>query len=248
MNVHLFGTSITIYMALMVFFIYGFLGWISEVAYQTIRQKRFVNRGFLTGMICPIYGVGMLLVLLVIDNFKNNWILIFIVSILLTTAIEFITGLVMKLIFHRQWWDYSDRKFNILGYICLEFSLMWGVGCTALVALHQFAIINLINGLPTSFGKIVLYILMIILFIDFVVSIYDSAKFAKSLKIIEKLQVKLRVPSDFVGEKVYESVDKAFDAYEKLREKILKKRISVSYPRLINAIKDKLTKDKKDDN
>ena len=117
-----------LYLTLWIFFVYAFLGWCTEVGYAALRTGRFVNRGFLNGPVCPIYGFGMVIVLFTLEPLAENILLLFLGSVVLTSALEWITGLVLEKLFHQRWWDYSDEPFNVGGYICLRFSLMWGGG------------------------------------------------------------------------------------------------------------------------
>lgn len=115
---------------------YSFSGWLLEVIYAFKKERRFVNRGFLFGPFCPIYGFGVLSVLLLtsVCGFQafeygpGNLLVLFILVALLTTALEFVVGALLMLFFKQRWWDYSDRKMNIKGYICLQFTVCWGLG------------------------------------------------------------------------------------------------------------------------
>ena len=111
------------------FYIYGFLGWCSEVAFAAVAHGKFVNRGFVNGPICSIYGFGVMSVLLVLGPLKSSLWLLFGGSVLFTSAIEYLTGWVLEKVFHDKWWDYSKRPLNIKGYVCLEFSVLWGLAC-----------------------------------------------------------------------------------------------------------------------
>ena len=106
------------------FFIYGVLGWCVEVAYAAAKQGEFVNRGFLNGPICPIYGVGVVSVIYCLGEVKGNLAVLYAASVALVTVIEGITGFVMDRLFHHKWWDYTDQPLNIGGYVCLVFSLI----------------------------------------------------------------------------------------------------------------------------
>lgn len=101
------------------FFVYGFLGWCTEVAYAAVKQGKFVNRGFLNGPICPVYGIGVGVVVQFLTPVENNLVLLYISSTILVTAIEGITGFLLEKIFHNKWWDYSDQPLNIGGYVRL---------------------------------------------------------------------------------------------------------------------------------
>lgn len=120
---------------LMIYFsIYSFLGWVWETSFVSVCTGKFVNRGFLKGFFIPIYGLGALSVIMVqriIGDTTNNYILnlfiVVLVSTLVVTTLEFFTGFAMERIFNKKWWDYSDKPFNLKGYICLKFSIGWGV-------------------------------------------------------------------------------------------------------------------------
>ena len=109
------------------FFIYGFLGWCTEVAFAAWKERTFVNRGFLNGPICPIYGFGVCSVVYLLKPFESNFILLYISSVILVSALEWLTGFLLEKLFHHKWWDYSNEPFNIKGYICLRFSI--NLGC-----------------------------------------------------------------------------------------------------------------------
>lgn len=130
----------TFYDLLWYFTIYSFLGWCSEVIFATVTTGKFVNRGFLNGPVCPIYGFGMSLVLLVLLPFSDNIPLLFIGGALLTSAIELVGGWALKKFFHTTWWDYSDQPFNLGGYICLKFSILWGLCVVVVIRIVHTAI------------------------------------------------------------------------------------------------------------
>ena len=146
----------TLYQLLWYFFIYAFLGWCLEVVFCTVNSGRWVNRGFLNGPVCPIYGTGMCIVLLVLEPLAGNTLLLFLGSMVLTSALELVTGFVLKKAFHTSWWDYSDQPFNIGGYICLKFSLAWGLAGMAAVRLLHPPIARLVDRLPHTAGWVLL--------------------------------------------------------------------------------------------
>ena len=100
------------------FFAYAFLGWCMEVSFAALTSGRFVNRGFLNGPVCPIYGCGAVIVLFCLEPLKDHLFWLFVGSVILTSALEWLTGFVLEKIFHERWWDYSDMPFNLGGYIC----------------------------------------------------------------------------------------------------------------------------------
>ena len=208
----------TIYAALLCFFIYGFLGWAVEVAYAGIKEKKFVNRGFLKGPICPIYGVSVTLVALLLERFRSNVFLLFILSFLLVTLLEGITGFVLEHLFHNKWWDYSDEKFNIGGYVCLKFSLIWGVSCVVVVEFVQRFFEFDINHLHKLIGIPLIVIFTVMLIIDHITTTTKIAKMNKHLAYMENIANELHNISNGIGEGIYKAVD-ALDGDEDIEAK-----------------------------
>ena len=132
---------------ILLFFIYAFLGWCTEVAFAACKNGRFVNRGFLNGPVCPIYGFGMVGVAVLLEPLKDNLLLLYLGSAVITTVIEYITGLLLERIFHAKWWDYSNMPLNIGGYVCLLFSLIWGAMCVAIVKFVHPVIAGMVEHL-----------------------------------------------------------------------------------------------------
>lgn len=184
---------------LLCFFIYSFLGWCVEVVYAAVKTGKFVNRGFLNGPYCPIYGFGVILVVSVLEPVKGNIFYLFFGSVLITSLIELIVGFTLEKIFHDRWWDYSDRPFNIGGYICLMFSLVWGLACLIVVDRIHPLIISLVNSLPMMLKEGLLVILTCLLLIDYIVTVISISKLNKKLEIIDELSLKIRKVSDNIG-------------------------------------------------
>lgn len=186
------------------FFIYGFLGWCVEVVYCGLEEGHFINRGFLNGPICPIYGVGAMTVILCLTPLKDNILLLFVGSALLTTFLEFITGLALDKIFHARWWDYSDKPFNIGGYICLKFTIYWGLVCIGLMRGIHPAIFNLVKHIPHLLGIITLIFLSAVFIADTVITVVSINKLAKRIKLMSDIAEKIHAVSDEIGERVYD--------------------------------------------
>ena len=177
----------TPYQLLWYFFIYAFLGWCLEVVFCTVNSGQWVNRGFLNGPVCPIYGVGMCIVLLVLEPLVNNTLLLFLGSMALTSALELATGFVLKKAFHTSWWDYSDQPFNIGGYICLKFSLAWGLGGMAAVRLLHPPIARLVDRLPHTAGWVLLGLFGAVLAADLAATLVTLTGLERDLRELEKL-------------------------------------------------------------
>ena len=118
------------------FFFYSFFGWCFESTYVSLHEKRFVNRGFIRGPFLPLYGTGALMMLIVSMPFQDNLILTYVAGCVGATVLEYITGVLMETLFKVRYWDYSDKKFNINGYICLGSSIAWGF--LTIFAYHAF--------------------------------------------------------------------------------------------------------------
>lgn len=156
--------------------VYSFLGWCCEVAFAAVRRGIFVNRGFLNGPVCPIYGFGVLIVLLVLEPVKDNLALLFFGSMVLTSALEFFIGFIMEQFFHDKWWDYSENPFNIKGYICLEFSLVWGAACVLVVDVIHPMIFKLICAIPEKLSLWLMVFFTAVLISDAVITLWNMLK------------------------------------------------------------------------
>ena len=208
----------TFYEVVWIFIIYAFIGWCTEVAYAATEKGIFVNRGFLNGPYCPIYGCGVLAVVVVLTPLKDNLIILYIGSFLLTSVLEFITGFVMEKIFHNKWWDYSDKPFNIMGYVCLKFSILWGLACTFIMRVLHPIIYGFIRIIPHVIGLILIVIIMTCFVIDLAVTVSTIVKFNKQLKLMNEIAAKLKVISNEIGENVYENVMVTLEKKEELEE------------------------------
>ena len=109
------------------FYIYCFFGWIIESTYVSVCTGNWVNRGFMRGPVIPIYGTGAIIILFAVIPFRTSPILVFIIGTIAASVLEFVTGFFMEKIYKVRYWDYSDKPFNLCGYICLFNSLCWGV-------------------------------------------------------------------------------------------------------------------------
>lgn len=186
------------------FLLYSFLGWILEVVYHVLSVGKVINRGFLNGPVCPIYGFGMLSVLLILKPFSDNPLLLFAGGIFFATLIELIGGFVLYKLFHMRWWDYSQEPFNLGGYICLKYSIAWGFCIVfAMKVVHPFVELN-VKVLDGVFGHAVVVILWIIFFVDSVITVLTVLNLNKDLQEMNKIAGKMRKVSDHMTEKIGE--------------------------------------------
>ena len=212
------------------FFIYSFLGWIMEVTLSLITDKKFVNRGFLLGPCCPIYGCGCILLNLLLHNYTNNILVLFILTMFTCSSLEYITSFLMEKIFKLRWWDYSQMKFNINGRICLETMTPFSIlGVLAIKYATPFFITN-INKLSEKTILIISIILITLFIIDVIISltIVFKLKFvSKNIKKDSTLDIKNAIKK-FIKNDIY--------VYERIIE---------SFPNLTKSLKEKALKLKK---
>lgn len=201
-----------------IFIVYAFIGWCTEVSYAALDTGKFVNRGFLNGPYCPIYGCGVVIVVTILTPLKENLLILFIGSFILTTVLEFITGYVLEKIFHNKWWDYSDKPFNVKGYICLKFSILWGLACTFIMDVLHPIIYKIITWIPFVPGVIVLSILMCVFIVDCCITVSTILKFNNHLKIMDEMAASIHKLSDEIGENIYENVTGVIEKSEEFQE------------------------------
>ena len=188
---------------ILLFFVYGFFGWITEVIYAALCEGVFVNRGFLKGPICPIYGFGVVSCVCILKNvLDSSTAIVFICSMVLTTAIELVTGFALEKLFHTKWWDYSREKFNFKGYICLKFAVLWGLAATFVLKLLHHFIDNAVSAIPVKIQIVLSSIFLILLIIDVVSTVIAIIDLQKRLSVITKLGNELHEFSDFIGENI----------------------------------------------
>ena len=207
-----------IYSLLLYFFIYSFLGWCTEVAYATVKERRFVNRGFLNGPWCPIYGVGVSAVVILLDGFRDSLLLLYLSSLVLVTLIEGMTGVIMDKIFHHKWWDYTGLPLNIGGYVCLPFSIAWGAACVVIVKGIHPLIERLVGFLPEAAGVALLCVLTVCLAADVAVTTAGILKLNRRLDMLERIGAELHEISDRMGANIHENVMDAMEMAEALED------------------------------
>ena len=194
------------YYLILYFFVYGFLGWCTEVAFAACKERKFVNRGFLNGPICPIYGIGVGIVVQFLTPYKENLVLLYIASVGMVTALEWVTGFILEKIFHNKWWDYSKMPLNLNGYVCLLFSLIWGVACVLIVDFIHPLIHKVLSWIPFPVGMTLIVVLSIVMFVDLYVTASTILKMNKHLEKMKEIAADLHRISDELGESIYQEV------------------------------------------
>lgn len=130
----------------MLFYTYSILGWVIEMFVTTIETKKVVNRGFLIGPYCPVYGVGSISILTVLGRYSNDFMAFFVMSVVICSLVEYFTSYIMEKMFNARWWDYSTIPFNVNGRICLINSILFGIGGLFLIKINPY-IFNFYNGI-----------------------------------------------------------------------------------------------------
>lgn len=154
----------------LLFILYSFIGWIGEIILSLIVNKKFVNRGFLMGPYCPIYGSGCLLLIILLSKYADEPFALFASSMIVCSVLEYFTSWAMEVIFKMRWWDYTNEKFNINGRICLETMVPFGIIGVLVVCYVNPFLVSLIDKLPTIVFDLIVVILACIFFIDLVIS------------------------------------------------------------------------------
>lgn len=212
-----------LYFIALYFFVYGFLGWCTEVAFAAWKEHRFVNRGFLNGPICPVYGIGVTLVVHFLSPYRSNLIILYITSTILVTALEWLTGFILERVFHNKWWDYSNIPLNLNGYVCLLFSLIWGVACVLIVDFIHPVIHKLLLYIPVIVGVIILIILGIGMFADLYVTASGILKMNKRLAAMQEIADELHEISDKIGENIYKNTIAAMETQDAIKDSVTEK-------------------------
>lgn len=202
------------------FIIYAFLGWCSEVAYQAVYKGKFINRGFLLGPVCPIYGFGMILLIFALKPIVDHIPLLFFGAVLFTSALEFITGFVLEKVFNQKWWDYSDMPFNIKGYICLSFSIVWGLAAVFILHIIHPSIAKLVSFLDHPIGTVLLAILLAYFFSDVIITVLGIMKIKKRLRILNEIAAQLKTYSDEIGMNIYKGMTAAVKRKNQVRHRL----------------------------
>ena len=175
----------TVYLYILYFFFYSAVGWAFESAYCSMGERKLINRGFLTGPMCPIYGTGTLVMEVLLYNpFRDNPIAIFFLGMLLCDIVEYLTSFIMEKLFNARWWDYKDELLNIKGRICLKHTIIWGMGSLAFVKIVHPRIEVLFGNLSDKTIKITVIAILAVFVVDVIFAVIKALD-------IRKLRAKL---------------------------------------------------------
>lgn len=164
----------------LMFMIYAFFGWCFECVHMAITTKEIVNRGYCNGPVVPVYGIGLTLVVTLLSRFKSNFLLLFVLAVLIIATLEYLTSVFLEKLFKIRWWDYSNYKYNINGRVCLNTMIIFITGAMLITYFVNPFVVKTINGLSPKASIIISSILLILYLIDNVLSFVVAKKFVKS--------------------------------------------------------------------
>ena len=222
--------GMTVYDILWYFMIYSVVGWMIEVAFHAVTVGKVINRGFLNGPLCPVYGCGVVTVLSMLyiigevtgletDLKKASALLLFAIGIIFATLIELIAGFLLDKFFHARWWDYRDRRFNLNGYICLEFSIIWGLAIAFVLRVIQPTFVSLVDLIPVIVGYILLIFMYFVFVADIIITVMTILKLNSQLEHMRKMEAAVLRLSDGMSEVIATNTIKTVDKLEKEKQK-----------------------------
>ena len=235
-----------IYYYFLLFLIYSFIGWLIEVIGKLIEKHKFINRGFLIGPICPIYGHGCLLMILTLSRYKDNPLTLFIYAIFICSLLEYFTSYLMEKIFKARWWDYSTKRFNLNGRICAETMIPFGILGTLVICVINPIFEYLLNLFNFETIKITAVVLFIIYIIDYTISLIIMFGFKGTLKTVEKdgtEEITKKVKKILINKNVlYKRLVEAFPNFMNPKERLLliKARVEKELKNIEKKIKNNL--------
>ena len=204
----------------LVFLIYAIIGWCVEVSYAALKDGEFVNRGFLNGPVCPIYGFGGAIVIGCLYAIRAQFVLVFFGAVVLTTVLEFLTGFALDKIFHEHWWDYSKEHFNIKGYVCLRFSILWGLSCVMVVDVVHPPIDKFVLWVPENIQFWIFSVVATLFAVDMFVTVSTIVEWKRSIRIANSIAKTLHSFSDEVGDSIAETVLKTITKGTEMKEAV----------------------------
>ena len=182
------------YEFLWLFFSASFLGWALETASAALSWRKFTNRGIVNAPFCIIYGVALMVITIFCQELQGFW--LFAECMILATVIEWVAGHMIERMYHERWWDYSNKPLNFHGYICLEFSLIWGLAIVMVVKVFQKYVESQASHTPATWEWIVIAVLYAVYLTDFIVTVAVIRGLNKKLTRLDKVRSDLRIVSD----------------------------------------------------
>ena len=215
----------TFFIYFILFLIYSFIGWTIEVVVTFNKDKKFVNIGFMLGPYCPIYGFSSIIMILYLSRYRKSFITVFLQAVVVCSIMEYLVSYIMEKLFKARWWDYSNRKFNINGRVCLENSIWFGLLGALLIYIINPFLSNIISMISDNTLIIIGSILLVIFIVDLIISLNVTIKIKNTItKLIKK--------------------DSTEDFNHKIKEiinsKLLNRRLFKAFPKIKFSVKNKV--------
>ena len=208
----------SLYQMFHIFMFWAFIGWGIEVCWMTLETGEYQNRGFLNMPICPIYGFGVIMVVVFFRPLAHTFIPLFAVTSILCTTFELLVGLGMEKMFSARWWDYSHERFNYKGYICLRISILWGLGCVIVVRIVHPMVEKFIDFMPVKLGLGLIILWSILIVIDLISSICAVNKLNNRLKQLDEISKVMLLSAVKIGENLSSETLEIKEKYDKIVE------------------------------
>ena len=199
--------------------LYSFFGWCGEEIYHTVTYGDFANRGFVNGPVCTIYGIGFAGVIVILSPISDRLPLLFLGSMVLTTTLELVTGWVLEKIFHTKWWDYSKEPFNIGGYVCLKFAILWGLVCTMVIGLVQPKIEAVCHRFSVRARLIFIIGCAVIYLCDYTVTVVEIRKIQVRLGAATRIAERMNELAMTLGEGLFDGTKKTMEISAEVEKK-----------------------------
>ena len=214
----------------LLFLMYAILGWIAEVLLALYTHKKFINRGFLIGPYCPIYGVGVLLIIWLLKRYTDSALALFVLAMVICMVLEYLTSFIMEKLFNTRWWDYSDMRFNINGRICLETAIPFGIGGLIIMYIVNPFFERILNMLSSKAIVIIGISLLILFLIDLGISLrvilrinsVDVSKYTDNTELVNKKVKEYLMAHSVLTRRLIESFPNAKLRIKKIKDKIKK--------------------------
>jgi len=219
----------------LLFLIYSVVGWIIEMFLYLKKYKRIIDRGFLIGPYLPLYGCGAILMVMFLGKYSEDIITLFCMSALLCSTLEYMTSYIMEKIFHARWWDYSNRRFNVEGRVCLKFALCFGLGGVLVVPFGNPFLLSILSNFSVDTVNTAAVIFFVLFMLDVCVSckvIFSFRSLVSNVKKdssaeINKLVKKMIATDSFFAKRLVDAFPNLKLSINKLKNKkgkIFKKR------------------------
>ena len=200
--------SLNLYTLCVIYLVYSFLGWIGETVVATAKGRRFTNRGVASGPFCFVYGTAGVLITIGLNDQRASLAALFFGSMIYATVVEWLTAKLLERIHHRRWWDYSDKKFNLDGYVCLQYSLLWGLLGMAAIRWGNDLLFRLCAHLPPLLFHAVVWVGMALAVLDQISAMVVVSRYANRHPRLEQLNRELGRGSERLRQKITASVEK----------------------------------------